>query len=255
MKLENKVAIVTGAASGIGRAEARLFSSEGAVVVVADVDVDGLDDTAAMINEAGGTVLNLRVDVTDEQQVQGMVEQTVAAYGRVDVLANNAGIFITKCKVAEVSLSDFQSTFDTNVKGQFLCAKHCIPKMIDGGGGVIVSTASISALVGQKGTGVYNASKASALLLTRNIALDYAEHNIRANCICPGYVDDTKINREIFAQARADGDRWEEIMGFHPLGRVGMPEEIAKCALFLACEDSSFVTGAYLAVDGGLTAV
>jgi dihydroanticapsin dehydrogenase len=127
--------------------------------------------------------------------------------------------------------------------------------MIQNGGGVIVGTASTSGLVGQRGTGIYNASKAADIALIRNIALDYAPDNIRANCICPAYIDDTKINKEIFEKARQEGGPWEDILKLHPIGRIGQPEDIAKCALFLASEDSSFATGAHFVVDGGYTAI
>ena len=255
MRLKGKVAIITGAASGIGKAAAVLFAREGARIAAADIDREGCTQTVEQIKAEGGDALSLCVDVSKPEQVKEMVNTTINTYQKIDILINNAGIFITQCKVGDVGEEQFEKTFAVNVRGQFLCAKHCIPEMIKNGGGSIVCTSSMSGIVGQRATGIYNASKASSILLAKNIALDYAEYKIRANCICPGYVDDTKINEEIFKEARKDGHRWDEIVKMHPLGRVGTPEDMAYGALYLASDEASFVTGTTLVIDGGLTAI
>jgi NAD(P)-dependent dehydrogenase (short-subunit alcohol dehydrogenase family) len=255
MRLKDKVAIITGAASGIGKATAILFAREGAKVVAVDIDLEGCNQAVERIKAEGGEALSLYVDVSVPEHVKEMIKTTIDTYKKIDILINNAGIFITQCRVGDVSEDQFEKTFAVNVRGQFLCAKYCIPEMIRNGGGSIVCTASMSGIVGQRGTGVYNASKASSILLAKNIALDYAEYKIRANCICPGYVDDTKINEEIFKEARKDGQKWDEIVRMHPLGRVGTPEDMAYGALYLASDEASFVTGTTLVIDGGLTAV
>ncbi len=255
MRLKDKVAIITGAASGIGKAAAIIFAREGAKIVAADIDMEGCNKAVESIKAEGGEALSLHIDVSQAGHVKKMVNLAVSTYKKIDILINNAGIFITQCRVGDVEEEQFEKTFAVNVRGQFLCAKYCLPEMIKNGSGSIVCTASMSGIVGQRATGIYNASKASSILLAKNIALDYAEYKIRANCICPGYVDDTKINEEIFKEARKDGHKWDEIVGMHPLGRVGTPEDMAYGALYLASDEASFVTGTTLVIDGGLTAV
>ena len=253
MKLQEKVAVVTGAGTGIGRAIALLFAAEGARVVCASYHADSCGDTARAITENGGSAIAVAADVSRSQDVQRMVAAAVDTYGTVDILVNNAGMLTGFCKVGDVSEEQFDQMFDVNVKGQFLAAKYCLPIMVKNGGGVIVSTSSASAIVGQTDTGVYNATKAACVFLVKNIAVDYAASGIRANCVCPALVGDTVINKDVFAAAEADPASWRETLAKYPMGRIATPEEVAKGALFLACEDSSFITGTTLVIDGGFT--
>lgn len=252
-KLKGKSVIVTGAGTGIGRAIALLFASEGASVVCASLHESSCGKTADEIISKGGEAIAVPTQVTDPQSVTSLVKTTVQHYGKIDILINNAGIVNCFCKVADVTEAQFDEMFDVNVKGQFLAARECIPHMIKNGGGVIVSTSSASAMVAQYSTGVYNATKAAVLYLTKNIAVDYAKDHIRANCLCPALVADTIINKDVFAKAEADPKSWEETLDKYPMGRIATPDEVAKGALFLATDESSFITGTALTIDGGFT--
>lgn len=253
MKLKDKVAVITGAGTGIGRAVALLFAKEGAKVVCASLHASSCQRTADEITAGGGEAIAVPTQVSSAADVEKMVQAALDAYGKIDILVNNAGIVNCFCKVGDVTEEQFDEMFQVNVKGQFLAAKACIPHMIKNGGGVIVSTSSASAMVAQYDTGVYNATKAAVLFLTKNIAVDYAKDHIRANCLCPALVDNTVINKDVFAKADEDPESWEETLKKYPMGRIATPEEVAKGALFLACEDSSFVTGTTLVIDGGFT--
>ncbi len=253
MVLKDKVSIVTGAGSGIGKAIALLFAEEGAKVVCASVHASNCQETARQIEKSGGTAIAAPTDVSKAVEVRKMVKAAVQVYGKIDILVNNAGILTSACKVGDVTEEDFDRSFNVNVKGQFLAAKMCLPVMIKGGGGVIVSMSSASAIVGQYNTGVYNATKAACVFLTKNIALDYAKQGIRANCLCPALVDNTVINKDVFAQAEADPEMWKSILNKYPMGRIATPEEVAQGALYLASDRSSFVTGTTLVIDGGFT--
>ncbi len=252
-RLKGKVAVVTGAGTGIGRAIAMLFAKEGAKVVCASLHASSCQRTADDIQEKGGTAIAVPTQVADFKDIQNMVRKTIEAFGKIDILVNNAGIVNCFCKVGDVTEEQFDEMFNVNVKGEFLAAKACIPYMVENGGGIIISTSSASAMVAQYSTGVYNATKAAVLFLTKNIAVDYAKDNIRANCLCPALVDDTVINKDVFAKAEADPESWKETLSKYPMGRIAAPEEIARGALFLATDDSSFVTGTTLTIDGGFT--
>ena len=253
MILKDKVAIVTGAGSGIGKAIALLFAKEGAKVVCVSVQAANCQETAREINENGGIAIAVPTDVSMAEEVRKMVEAAVDTYGTINILVNNAGILASACKVGDVTEEQFDKSFNVNVKGQFLVAKMCIPVMIEAGGGVIVSMSSASAIVGQYNTGVYNATKAACVFLTKNIALDYAAQGIRANCLCPALVDNTVINKDVFARAEADPEMWKSVLEKYPMGRIATPEEVAQGALYLASNQSSFVTGTTLVIDGGFT--
>ena len=255
MQLKDKVAVVTGAGSGIGRAIALLFAKEGAKVVCVDVQAKNCQETAQDIPRAGGVAVAVPTDVSKVADVEHMVDAAVKAFGTINILVNNAGILTRSCKVGDVTEAEFDQSFGVNVKGQFLVAKMCLPVMIKAGGGVIVSTSSASAMVGQYNTGVYNATKAACVLLTRNIALDYAAQGIRANCVCPALVDDTVINKNVFAKRDADPAHWQSVLSQYPMGRIATPDEVAQGALYLASEQSSFVTGTTLVIDGGFTSL
>jgi NAD(P)-dependent dehydrogenase (short-subunit alcohol dehydrogenase family) len=248
-RLENKVAIVTGAASGIGAASARLFAEEGAKVALADRNRDRLDQVVREIQDRGGTALAIETDVADETSVRNLVDQTVERFGTLHIMYANAGIS-GRFELESVTAEEFDRVMNVNLRGPFFCAKYAVPRIVESGGGSVVFTASELALVGSPHASVYSASKAGLIGMARGLALDYAESGIRFNCICPGAVDTPMLwGEEGKDRAAAEAD----IVSRMPLGRVGKPEEIARAALYLASDDSSFVTGHALVVDGGWT--
>jgi NAD(P)-dependent dehydrogenase (short-subunit alcohol dehydrogenase family) len=252
MRLAGKIAIITGAGGGIGRAAALLFAAEGASVVVADVSVGDGEETVRQITAQGGQALFVATDLRVAGQVQRLVQEAITHYGKLDILYNNAGINLN-ATVTDTAEDDWDRVMDANVKSVYLTCRFAIPEMIKSGGGCIINTASAAAIVGLRGLAAYTASKAAVLGLTRNIALDYAAHNIRANTLCPG-VTATDMTLSII-ESQPDPvkarDRYER---GRPLGRMADPSEIARAALFLASDESSFMTGAPLIVDGGYTA-
>ncbi len=256
MKLANKVAIITGAGSGIGRATALLFSEQGAKVAIVDFNEVGGEGTKKEIAGRGGESIFIRADVRRAHEVENFVNKTVEQFGRIDVLYNNAGINPIGTAVSTTE-EVWDRTIDTNLKGAFLGCKYAIPHMIRQGGGSIINTASVNGLFGQFSEVAYDASKGGVVLLTKATALDFGSQNIRVNCICPGVVD-TPMIHEI---ARAYGNQnYEENMSMFKnlnaaVKRLLRPEEIAPVALFLASEDSIGVTGSAIVVDGGYTAI
>ncbi len=250
-RLAGKVVIITGAATGIGRAAAELFADEGARLVVADYAEDAGRATVAAIEAAGGEAAFVAVDVSDEAQVAAMVEFAVSTYGSLDVLYNNAGIFPADDGGAtDTSVSTWDRVMDVNLKGVWLGCKHGIPAMIATGGGSIVNVASFVAHMGAATPQIaYTASKGGVLSLTREVAVEHARNGIRANALCPGPVE-----TPLLAELMSDPDRRARRLVHIPMGRLGRAEELAKAALFLASDDSSFMTGASLLVDGGITA-
>ncbi|MGB3905809.1 MAG: SDR family oxidoreductase [Anaerolineae bacterium] len=245
--LDQKAAIVTGGASGIGRATAILFAREGAKVVVADRDPTGGQETVRMIEGEGGQAIFVQTDVSRTEDVQRMVRETVSTYGRLDVLFNNAGIGET-AKVTEASLEHWERVLTVNLGSVFLGCKYAIPEMVKLGGGSIINNASILAEVGFSNAPAYSASKHGVVGLTQTIALDYAAEGIRANTVCPGFIRTPMVTEGLDPETR------DYIASLHALGRMGEPEEVAEAVLFLASDRSSFVTGTCLFVDGGYTA-
>jgi dihydroanticapsin dehydrogenase len=246
-RVADKVCIVTGAGSGIGRATAIRLAEEGGLVLCADIDADSAAATAA-----DGAGVPFTADVSDSAQVDAMVAAAVERWGRVDVLVNNAGVNIPGV-LHEVPDATIDKVLAVNVKGQIYGCRAVIPHMLAQGGGSIINVSSVNGLVSEPFLTVYSASKGASVMLTKGVALDYAKQGIRCNVICPGWVD-TPIN---YAHAEMLGGLqhvYDTIDSFQPIGRPGEPREIAHVALFLASDEASFMTGAVLSVDGGMTA-
>jgi NAD(P)-dependent dehydrogenase (short-subunit alcohol dehydrogenase family) len=248
LELTGKAAIVTGGDSGIGAAISELFSEEGASVVVADIHDSG---TADRITKKGGRAIHVKTDVRDEAQVRTLIARAKKSFGRIDILCNNAGIELLK-PMTETTEDDWERVLQTNLKGVFLVSKHVIPEMLKSGGGTIVNIASQLGIVGLENYTAYSASKGGVVLLTKSMALEYARLKIRVNCICPGPIQTPMLERELLIEPDREAARkmWAQKQ---PIGRVGLPQEIAQAALFLASERSSFVVGHALVVDGGYT--
>ena len=256
MRLEKKVALVTGGGSGIGRATAALFAAEGAKVVVSDLIEPSALETVRRIRADGGEAVEVAGDVSNAGDAQKMVRTAMEAYERLDVLVNSAGVSGRNAVGPDASHEElWDRVMDVNLKGTYLVAWHAVPEMERVGGGSIINLASIMGLVGYpqvhlgQGFNPYAASKGGVVQFTRNLAVDCAKNNIRVNCICPGYTDTSMIE-----SMTTDPEMLQKLIGLHPMGRLGRAEEIAYAALYLASDDSSFVTGAPLAVDGGYTA-
>ena len=249
MSLKDKVAIITGAASGIGLAAARRFVAEGAKVVVADVQ-DASREVGEMTKQ-GGEALFVQADVSSEPQVDRLIERTVAAYGRLDVLVNCAGVELSK-KITDTSEAEWDRLMSVNLKGVFLCSKAAIPVM-QRNGGVIVNVASELGLVGGSEIAAYCASKGGVVQLTKAMAIDHAADGIRVNCVCPGPVSTPLLEAIMGASSDPEEER-RHIAEKTLLKRLGRPEEIANVILFLASEESSYLTGSVVAADGGWTA-
>jgi NAD(P)-dependent dehydrogenase (short-subunit alcohol dehydrogenase family) len=251
-RLGGKVALVTGAASGIGRASAIVFAREGARVIVADIDIGGSEKTVQMIEKAGGEATFVKADVTKEAEVEVMVNRTIEIYGQLNCAYNNAGI----------AGDDWDLVMDINLKGVWLCMKYEVLQMLKQGGGAIVNTSSIVGLVGSRPTGsavlagdklqppAYPASKHGVMGLTRAMALECAKSNIRINAICPGVIRTPLMERPFATIPHLE----EQMISLHPMGRLGEPEEVAEAVVWLCSDAASFVTGIAMPVDGGYTA-
>jgi len=248
--MKGKVALVTGAGSGIGRATALLFAREGARVVVADIVPSGGKETVHLIQKAGGEAIFVPADISASEQVQRMIQEAVRAYGRIDYAVNNAGIEAQPAPTADCTEADFDRTVGVNLRGTFLCMKYEIRQMLAQGGGSIVNTSSMAGMVGVAGMPAYTAAKHGIIGLTRTAALEYARAGIRVNAVCPGATR-TPMVQQIIAAMPELGKGMEEN---HPIGRIAEPEEIAEAIVWLCSDSASFVTGHALAVDGGLLA-
>jgi 2-keto-3-deoxy-L-fuconate dehydrogenase len=251
-RLAGKVALITGAASGIGAASARLFAAEGAQVALGDLNQAGLNDVGLDIHHAGGEALTFETNVGDAAQIEQLVEATIAQFGRLDILFANAGVSGSGT-VVEMPIEDFERVLDINLRGPFLCARYAIPHIAAAGGGSVIFTASELALVGSPGSPAYCASKAGLIGMARAMALDHAPQGIRVNCLCPGATD-TPMLRASFLRADDPAADEADVVRRMPLGRLGTVDELSRAALFLASDDASFVTGTALVVDGGWTA-
>ncbi|HIK41829.1 glucose 1-dehydrogenase [Thermoleptolyngbya sp. M55_K2018_002] len=251
MRLSNKVALITGAGSGIGRESAILFAKEGAQVAVCDVNLATATETVSLIEAAGGEAIAIQADVSKAADARAMIEAAEAAYGKLNVLFNNAGIFhAADGSVLETEEDIWDLTIDINLKGVFLGCKYGIPALLRAGGGSIINTASFVALMGAATAQIaYTASKGGVLSMTREISVEFARQNIRANALCPGPVE-TPLLQELLA----DPARRQRRLVHIPPGRFAKAVEMAQAALFLASDESSFVNGATFTVDGGITA-
>lgn len=246
MRLNGKKAIITGGGSGIGRSTALLFAKEGAMVAISDINQENGEETVHLIKKEGGNAFFHQTDVSVADQVMLLVEQTVASFGGLDILFNNAGIGNSEVKGIDLSEDEWDRVIDVNLKSVFLGIKYAVPELKKSNGGAIINTSSLLGLKGQKYMAAYNASKAGVILLTKNAALEYGKDNIRVNAIAPGVIDTNIINGW-----KNNERKWPIISRANALGRIGTPEEVANAVLFLASDEASFITGATLSVDGG----
>lgn len=246
---EGKVAIVTGAAGGIGRQSALLFAAHGAKVAVADRNLDGAKETVSLVEAAGGTALAIEVDVADAESVETMVRTTVGEYGRLDIAHNNAGIKGADLPVAEMPDEVWRAGIGIMLDGVFFCMKHQIPEMQKVGGGAIVNTSSGAGLIGVPRFSNYVAAKHGVIGLTKAAALEYITDGIRINAVCPGTARSQMVDEWMQGSAEAEA----AVAGLHPIGRIAEPQEIAEAVIWLASDAASFVVGTALAVDGGYT--
>lgn len=242
-KLKNKVAVITGGASGIGAATARLFVSEGAKVVLVDLNEEKGKAFEQELKALNAEALFIKANITSEEEVAGIFKKTIEAFGKVDTVFNNAGIGRVHSS-HDLEYSEWRNTVNVDLDGVFLVAREAIREMLKVGGGTIVNTASMYGWVGSPGSAAYNAAKGGVINLTRSLALEYAEQNIRVNSLCPGFIDTPIIpeeSKQVLAQLT-------------PMKRLGIADEMAKAVLFMASDDSSFMTGNSLTIDGGYTA-
>ncbi len=245
-----KVALVTGAGSGIGRASAQKFAQEGAKVIVADLVAEGGNETVRLIREAGGEATFVKTDVSQAKEVETLISRTVETYGRLDCAHNNAGIVGGAAPIADYSEADFDRVISINLKGAWLCMKYEVIQMLkQGGGGAIVNTSSVAGLVGTPGITAYVASKHGLAGLTKAVALEYAQAGIRVNAVCPGVIDTPMIKR--FA---SDPQVRAQLLALQPVNRLGTPQEVANAVAWLCSDEASFMTGVPMPVDGGSVA-
>jgi NAD(P)-dependent dehydrogenase (short-subunit alcohol dehydrogenase family) len=251
-RVQDKVCIVTGAGSGIGKATAIRLAEEGGKVLCVDLNLESAQATTQEILAMNGAALAVKADVGNVDQVNAFVARAVETWGRIDVLVNNAGVNLPGV-FHEVSDATINLTLDVNLKGPMYASRAAIPHMLKQGSGSIVNISSVNGLVSEPFLAVYSASKGGVVMLTRGIALDYAAQGIRCNCICPGWVD-TPINHAHAAMMGGLEKIYANIGQFQPIGRPGEPREIAHLALFLASNEASFITGSVISADGGMTA-
>lgn len=243
-ELKGKVAVITGGASGIGLATVEAFLKKGSKVVLSDYDVESGEKQVDRLKDMG-EVIFIKADVSKEEDVKSLVEQTVESFGSIDVIFNNAGIG-AQGETHELTYEDYSKVIKINQDGVFFGSKYAVQKMRENGGGVVINTASILGVVGEPTAFAYNASKGAVVMMTKSLALQYAKDNIRCAAIAPGYVESGMVNKE------ALGDYYDNLVDKHPVGRLGQPEEIAHAAIFIA--ENEFLTGITLLVDGGYTA-
>lgn len=252
-RVKNKVAIVTGGALGIGRATAILLAQEGAIVAVTDVSDNQENGTVEAIRNAGGEANFWHLDVTNESEVAKVIGEVAAKWSRIDVLVNNAGIIGVDKPTHELTEQEWDKVMNVNVKGVFFCTKHTIPYMLKAGSGSIINLSSIYGLVGAADVPPYHASKGAVMIMTKNDALTYAKKKIRVNSVHPGFIWTPMVENFAKTDGKAEEVR-AALVALHPLGHLGEPEDIAFGILYLASDESKFVTGSELVIDGGYTA-
>ena len=251
-RLDGKIAVITGGASGMGEATSKLFCSEGAKVVVADLQEEKGRKVVEAITQSGGQATYVQADVSSGEDVQGMVREAVDRWGGLDIIFNNAGIGFSEGRVGESAEDDWDRVIAVDLKGVYLGMRHAIPHLLARGGGSIISTASIAGLLGFPNLGAYSAAKGGVIQLTKVVAVEYAAQGIRANCICPGGIatplvlDNPRMATGVTPEQMLEGLKMAQ-----PIPRAGMPLDIANAALWLASDESSFVTGQAIVVDGG----
>lgn len=252
MRFQDKVAVVTGASQGIGRITAVGFAREGAAVAVVDIDREQGESAAKEIEAKGGEAICIPTDVSKAHEVSTMVDQVMGHWGRLDVLVNNAGIYV-QGDAAESPLEDWERILAVNLTGPFLCTKYAIPAMTKHGGGVIINIASEAGLVGIKNQVAYNVSKGGVVALTRSCAVDLAQRGIRVNSVCPGTTD-TPLVQEAVSRGPNPDEARRQLEEIRPLKRLGTPAEIASAILYLASDEAGYATGSIFSIDGGFTA-
>ncbi len=246
---DGKVALVTGAASGIGRKIAQLYAAYGAQVIVSDIAEEGGKETVRLINEPGGEAIFVRADVSKPSDCESLVQQTLNQFGHLDMACNNAGITGEQNRLADYSIDDWQRVIAINLSSVFYCMKYEIPAMMKAGGGSIVNMASILGLVAFKGAPAYVASKHGIIGLTASAAVEYGQENIRVNAVSPGF-----IRTPMIEEMEQDKEMYENLVSLHPIGRLGEPGEIAELVIWLSSDKASFITGAAYPADGGYLA-
>jgi NAD(P)-dependent dehydrogenase (short-subunit alcohol dehydrogenase family) len=252
--LTGKVAFITGAGSGIGEHTARTFARQGAAIAVADFDEKGGQRVTGELKQSGARSLYVKVDVTKADLVKAAVEATVKEFGRLDILVNNAGIGFVG-SLTETPEADYDRMMGVNAKGVYLCSKFAVEQMLKQGGGNIVNIASVAGFVGVDRRFAYGATKGAVIAMTKSMAIDYVKSNIRVNCICPGTVYTPFVDNYLERFHKHEKEATiEKLKARQPMGRMGTPQEIADAALYLAAEESGYVTGSELVIDGGLTA-
>ena len=249
MKLEGRVSIITGSASGIGRASAKEFAKEGALVVVADINLAGAQETVKQIESAGGVALAVKTDVSDPESVEDLVQQTLRSFGRINVLFNNAAIQVNKT-VEDTTVEEWNREISVNLGGVFLCSKFSLPHLRKTKG-CIVNMASVNGFFVEPQCAGYCATKGGIIALTKAMAIDHGKEGIRVNCICPGYID-AGLAWGYFEVQPNPAEARKAAGKLHALWRIGQPEEVARVAVFLASEDASFMTGSTVEVSGGI---
>jgi NAD(P)-dependent dehydrogenase (short-subunit alcohol dehydrogenase family) len=247
VKLENKVALITGAGSGIGRSTALMMAAEGARIMVSDVNVAGGEETVRLLEERGCEARFFRADVSNASDVEALLDETIKAFGKLDCAVNNAGVGGTLARTHEQSEEAWDLVMNVNLKGVWLCMKYELPHMVEQGSGTIVNVASLAGLIGFPYGQIYSASKHGVLGLTKGAALEYARRGIRVNAVCPGFTDTAMVEK----MEAADSRSLQASIAIHPMRRLGTPDEIASAILWLCSDDSSFVNGHALSVDGG----
>ena len=251
-RLKGSVAIVTGGARGIGKGIALRYAAEGASVVIADLKEKEATDTLDEIKKIGGNAIFVKTDVTDNETIKSMVEETINTYSKIDILVNNAGISLMR-KITDATEEDWDKLNNVNLKGLWLCTKAVVPAMIERRHGKIINLSSISGLVGYKWESIYCSTKGGVINMTRELAVELSPFGINVNCICPGIID-TPLYIDIDFPLD-DKENLEHTLKAIPVKKIGKPEDIAGAAFFLACEDSAYVMGQILAVDGGYTCI